>query len=221
MTIHTVEQGEYLSGIARAYGFTSHAPIWDHPSNAALRKRRGNPNVVFPGDEIFIPEPRPKHVARATGALHRFELHGETVLLRLVIGDRFSKPIANAPCELRVEDEPFALTTDGAGKLEQKIRPGAREALLVVKDAASPIDRVAIPVRIGHLDPVDTPSGQAARLDNLGYFAALSDDEGADEKEREARFLSAVEEFQCDQGLVVDGKCGPVTQARLKKVHGC
>ena len=34
-------------------------------------------------------------------------------------------------------------------------------------------------------------------------------------------FLSAIEEFQCDHGLVVDGKCGPATQAKLKQVHGC
>jgi len=33
-------------------------------------------------------------------------------------------------------------------------------------------------------------------------------------------FLSAVEEFQCDNGLTVDGDCGPNTQAKLKEVHG-
>jgi len=27
--------------------------------------------------------------------------------------------------------------------------------------------------------------------------------------------------FQRDHGLTVDGKCGPLTQAKLKKVHGC
>lgn len=37
----------------------------------------------------------------------------------------------------------------------------------------------------------------------------------------ELRFRSAVEEFQCDNGLTVDGKCGPNTQAKLKLIHGC
>ena len=32
---------------------------------------------------------------------------------------------------------------------------------------------------------------------------------------------SAVEEFQCDNNLTVDGICGPVTQAKLKQVAGC
>ena len=33
-------------------------------------------------------------------------------------------------------------------------------------------------------------------------------------------FKSAVEEFQCDQEITVDGICGPRTQAKLKDVHG-
>ncbi len=57
-----------------------------------------------------------------------------------------------------------------------------------------------------------TPSGQQARLDNLGYFASDGDDDA---------FKSAVEEFQCDNSLTVDGDCGPATQAKLKQVYGC
>jgi murein L,D-transpeptidase YcbB/YkuD len=45
--------------------------------------------------------------------------------------------------------------------------------------------------------------------------------EGRTAEENKALFLSAVEEFQCDHGLTVDGKCGPATQARLKQAHGC
>jgi hypothetical protein len=71
---------------------------------------------------------------------------------------------------------------------------------------------------VGHLDPVDTPTGQKARLNNLGYFA------GSLAKEDEALFKSAVEEFQLERmggGAAVDGKCGPKTQAKLKEAHGC
>jgi hypothetical protein len=39
--------------------------------------------------------------------------------------------------------------------------------------------------------------------------------------EADLRFRSAVEEFQCNHGLSVDGKCGPITQAKLKSVYGC
>ena len=72
-----------------------------------------------------------------------------------------------------------------------------------------------MPTRIGHLDPVEEPSGQMARLTNLGYYLGP-------EGEIDAHQLrSAIEEFQCDHSLPVDGKCGSQTQAKLKQVHGC
>ena len=74
---------------------------------------------------------------------------------------------------------------------------------------------MAIPVNIGHLDPVDEMSGQQGRLSNLGYF--LGEVDGQDS----SAFRIAVEEFQCEHGLTVDGICGPNTRAKLKDAHGC
>ncbi len=53
---------------------------------------------------------------------------------------------------------------------------------------------------------------------NLGYLAGPFG--GRSDEENRMMFLSAIEEFQCDHGLVVDGKCGPGTQAQLKQIHG-
>ena len=219
MSTHVVVQGEHLSGIARKYGFPSYKLIWDHPRNAALKKQRQNPNVIFPGDQIFIPEKRPKQVARPTGQAHRFVVKSEKLKLRLVLEDQYEKPIENATCELRIENDVFAVTTDGKGKIEHDIAPSAQHALLTIKDPGTPMSEVAIPIRIGDMDPVDQESGQKARLNNLGYFAGPL--EGHTDKDNADAFVSAVEEFQCDHGLAVDGKCGPATQAKLKQVHGC
>jgi hypothetical protein len=80
---------------------------------------------------------------------------------------------------------------------------------------AKGFDNTPIPFKIGDLDPVLETSGQVARLNNLGYFAGdLSNPDPA-------TFQSAVEEFQCDKSLTVDGICGPATQAKLSQVHGC
>jgi N-acetylmuramoyl-L-alanine amidase len=65
------------------------------------------------------------------------------------------------------------------------------------------------------LDPLDEGSGWRVRLNNLGYDAGESDD--ADNP----RLRSAIEEFQCDYDLTVDGICGPQTQAKLLERHGC
>jgi hypothetical protein len=251
MAYHTVVQGEYLSGIAKQYGFSSYKAIWDHAQNAALKKQRQNPNVIYPGDQVFIPDKRKKQEVRSTGQTHRFVLKAEKLKLRLVVEDLYEKPLDNARCELRIENEVYQLKTDGKGKIEQDIPPGVRSAVLTVKDPRTPINEIVIPIKIGHMDPVDTESGQKARLNNLGYFAGPLEDEkvpapdakpeantdakkdssadtakaepqnGKKDDETRALFLSAVEEFQCDHGLVVDGKCGPTTQAKLKQVHGC
>ena len=71
---------------------------------------------------------------------------------------------------------------------------------------------------IGHLDPVSEPSGQAARLKNLGYLFSSPE---ADPDYEQKALGHAIEEFQCDHRLSVDGICGPNTQAKLKEVYGC
>jgi Putative peptidoglycan binding domain len=218
-TIHTVEDGEHLSRIARKHGFTNHTVIWDHAQNAELKKARKNPNVLFPGDQVFIPDREERTESRSTDAKHRFVAKREPLKFRLVLEDLYEKPIANAKCELHIEHEQFKVTTDGHGKIERDIRPTDEQAFIVIQDLQTPFNEIAIPVKIGRLHPPDKPSGQLARLNNLGYLAGPIP--GKSREENEALFVSAVEEFQCDHGLVVDGKCGPVTQEKLKQVHGC
>lgn len=216
---HTVVQGEHLSSIAKKYGFSSYRTIWDHGQNAELKKERQNPNVIFPGDRLFIPDKGEKEESRNTEKKHRFELKAEKLKLRLVLEDQYEKPIATAKCELHIGNEVKKLTTDGHGKIEQEISPEVERALLIVRDPQTPMNEIPIPIKIGDLDPEKKESGQKARLNNLGYFAGPF--EGKSDEENKAMFLSAIEEFQCDHGLTVDGKCGPATQAKLKEVHGC
>ncbi len=95
--------------------------------------------------------------------------------------------------------------------------------------------------KIGFLDPVDEKSGWIARLVNLGYLDLEPEHldksllheldtpltvERAHELDPPTRkiklkILSAVQRFQLDENLSVDGICGPNTQAKLKEVHGC
>jgi len=217
MPRHIVEQGEYLSLIARKHGFSDFRTIWDHPENAKLKQKRQNPSVLFPGDQLFIPVRESREESGSTDKKHKFETKQGKLMLRLVLQDAYFSPIADAKCELTVEGQLFKLVTDGEGKLEKEIPATAQKASIVVKDPATPINHHVIPIRIGELDPVEEVSGQQARLNNLGYFA------GPIDKHDEALFRSAVEEFQCEHmgPSQIDGKCGPKTQAKLKEVHGC
>ncbi len=212
---YTVEQGDHLSKIAKDNGFPDYTVIWDHPSNSDLKKQRQNPNILLPGDQVFIPDKEEKQESGGTDKRHTFTVDKKTLKLRLVLEDIYEKPIAGASCALLVSGQTFQLTTDGQGKLEQEIPLDATEAYLVIRGDQTPFKDDVIPIKIGHLDPVDELSGQIARLNNLGYFAGDVTETDQDASE------SAVEEFQCDHGLKVDGDCGPKTQAKLKQIHGC
>lgn len=61
-TVHVVKQGEHLAGIAQQYGFADYLKLWDLPENTGLKRLRQKPNVLFPGDEVFIPDKQPKLV---------------------------------------------------------------------------------------------------------------------------------------------------------------
>ncbi len=212
---YSVLQGDHLSKIAKDNGFTDYTVIWDHPNNSDLKKLRQNPNVLFPGDEVFVPDMEQKQESGATDKKHTFTVDKKTLTLRVVLEDIYEKPIAGAQCALLVDGQTYQLTTDGHGKLEQEIPLDAKEGVLTIRGDQTPFANEVIPIKIGHLDPLDETSGQVARLNNLGYFAGPLD--GSDED----AFESAVEEFQCDHSLTIDGICGPNTQAKLKQVHGC
>lgn len=211
---HTVEQGEYLGLLAKKFGFASFKTIWDHDNNARLRARRSDPNVLLPGDQVFIPDKQFKTAEVGTGRSTRFQVVVDKILLRLKLEELFGKPLANVPCEIRVDGRTVKKATNDEAMLEVQVGATTQEAELVVKDPDSRLEDIVIPIKIGLLDPVEEKSGQVARLNNLGYFA------GSAEQIDEQLLKSAVEEFQCDHGLAVDGTCGPLTQAKLKTTHG-
>jgi hypothetical protein len=217
---YSVKQGDHLVGIAAQNGFTKHSRIWDHPNNAELKQTRDNPSVLYPGDQLFIPDIEIQDFNRPTDKHHKFVVFRENLELLLVLRNFYGEPVGNRSCNLRVGLDVYSLTSDGDGMIRHQISKTAIDATLSVEDTLDvngqtvPITR-HLDLMIGHLDPVDTESGQVSRLANLGYYRLDLDPPDEDE------FLSAVEEFQCDNHLTVDGICGPQTQAKLKTAHGC
>src|SRR4029077_7119942 len=130
---------------------------------------------LFPGDLLYIPDRQLRVEDRNTDVRHKFVAHRPIVKLRVVLEDLYEKPIANAPCDLVLENDALHLTTDGSGKIEQQILPGTRSATLIINDCQTPFSGVEIPIKIGYMDPVDEVSGQLARLNNLGYYPGSKD----------------------------------------------
>jgi hypothetical protein len=212
---YTVQQGDHLAKIAKTFGFSDWQTIWNHPNNADLKNQRQNPNVLYPGDVVYVPDRQLREESRSTDAKHNFVKKASDLKLRLTLRDQYEQPIANASCSLTLGVKSDTVTTDGDGKIEVDIQPDDHDGVLIIQDPETPFDNTPISFKIGDLDPVDETSGQVARLNNLGYFA------GDLQQPDPATFQSAVEEFQCDNQLTVDGICGPNTQAKLKAVHGC
>ena len=128
------------------------------------------------------------------------------------------EPIANAACEFSVDGDTREMTTDGQGLVERLIPFNARRAKLVVIDAQDRDLDLVFDLDIGHLDPLDSTSGKLARLDNLGYFMGHFADY---EQINERRQRWAVEEFQCNNRLRVNGVYDGATKNKLKTVYGC
>ena len=61
MATHVVQKGETLSAIARKYGYTDWRVLFNLPDNADFKKKRPNPNLIFPGDLITLPDRRPAY----------------------------------------------------------------------------------------------------------------------------------------------------------------
>jgi len=212
---YTVKQGDYVAKIAKENGFVDYRTIWDHAKNQQLKNKRKNPNVLFPGDELYIPDKGDREESAATDQRHKYKAKVSKNMLRLVLEDLYGNPIANAKCDLQVEGKVVEVVSGADGKIEHEIPLTAQNAELVVKEENTALTNVKLSVQIGHLDPVEEESGQKARLSNLGYYLGRLD------VDNPAKFRSAVEEFQCDHDLTVDGDCGPQTQAKLKQVYGC
>jgi len=206
MPNHTVSQGECISSIAWQHGFFPNT-IWNDPANAALKSARKDPNVLFPGDVVFIPEKQSKQADAATEKKHTYVLKGVPAKLRLRILDG-DVPRANVNYKLSIDGKWFEGTTDGDGKLEHTIPPGAQTGYLLFEGD------VPIRLALGDMDPVDTISGIQGRLRNLGF------DCGAIDGNLSPRLEAALKAFQQKHGLTVTGQADEATKNKLKEIHG-
>ena len=213
-TNYIVEQGDCLSSIAYHYGFRDWHTIYDHPNNAAFKTKRPNPNLIYPGDEIFIPDFVVRDDGCQTDMNHRFQLNSNPTYLNVRIQDLAGNAIKTARYRLTIDKQGFRGKTDNDGWIKREIPPAALFGTLKVwpnpKDSS---EFSSWDLNLGYLDPLETTSGIKARLNNLGYDCGKVDSEQND------MYDQAVRQFQEDHGLQVDGIVGPITRGKLKELH--
>jgi len=238
---YVVKDGDCIGSIGFAHGFYWKT-LWDDPSNAKLKNKRNDPNILKSGDVLHIPDLKSKAESGAAEQRHTFKVKGIPAMLRLRVMDLLKPDTTAADEEGSKEDEssvedpdydpkpiaeeplkncPFILeidgtlsngTTDGEGKVEVPLPPHASKGRLIFK-AGTPEERV-IPLDLGAMDPITEMTGVRKRLLNLGIPCKPAGDTMTPDLE------AALLRFQEASSLDMTGKLDDTTRDKLKEVHG-
>ncbi len=199
---YTVKQGDCISSIAASCGMRWNT-IWDHPDNSDLKQKRKDPNVLYAGDTVSIPDRESKQQSCATDGLHKFNKKAQPtrVKIRLLLDDQ---PRGNMAYELHVGSASISGSTDGDGYLEEEVPPDIRTGLLIVTEGTI---RDVFQLGFGTLDPIATDDGVKQRLEALGFNAELD-------------LSAAVRGFQSKNGLDATGVIDDSLKGKLQEVFG-
>ena len=104
---HAVQQGECLSSLAAEHNLASWRSIYNRPENAAFRSQCPNPNLIYPGDQVFIPDPKQGGVDKPTDHKHTFVLMLDQTMLRIVLADQDGNPYAPSEYSLTIGDNNY------------------------------------------------------------------------------------------------------------------
>jgi hypothetical protein len=203
---HVVAQGDTIPSIAFLYGFFPDT-IWNDPQNAALKTKRETPDVLFPGDAVWVLDPRLKWDAAATDRRYRFRRRGVPARTRFQLFDN-EAVLGNVPYTLTVDGKARQGVTDGEGVLEEFIPPNAQTGELRIEP-----DGPAYALNFGRMDPITETTGVQKRLNNLGFFC------GKPDGELNEATKTALREFQERVGLAATGDLDFDTRRQLAAIH--
>jgi Putative peptidoglycan binding domain len=212
--MYRAAQGECLSSIAGKYRFADWRTIYNHPQNTGLRQKRPNPNIIYPGDEIWIPDLDPGEKSAPTDLKHRYVLKKEEqVRIRIRVQDQRGLPFAGKQYTLEIEDSTYEGTTGPDGLIEAEIPHTASTGALTVRLEDDEYDDCTWHLDLGSLDPIEEVSGVQGRLNNLGYICGPVDGIAG------PRTKDAVMAFQAQAGLSASGTIDKLLREKLLNVY--
>lgn len=212
---YVVKQGDYLAKLAQIYGFEI-MEVWNHPLNAELKAKRGSADILYPGDVLHIPMDEPPGLGVIPNQTNRYVaiLPAVPLTVELRLADA---PLANESCEVTGiqgagDAEPLRVATDGQGRLTLQVSPFDRTVHVHAIDKD-----LHYSLRVGEMDPVDTPSGVRKRLANLGLLGAVL---GYGPTCPPTLLTRATTNFQRKHGLDPTGVVDGPTRDALVREHG-
>ena len=212
-----VKQGDSMSSIADQTGHFW-PTIWNDPANKKLKEKRADPETLYPGDKVKVPDLREKQEKRAVDLIHSFKRKGVPIEIsfRLSLPEEISP--AATPYQLKVGKRTYQGKTDDDGCLTHWITPSAKKGTLTfhLDDPRLP-PKITRTLEVGYLAPIDTTSGVESRLFNLGFLSPTAETEDEDEDEILA---SALRAFQRANDLEETDEPDSETRDALKDAHG-
>ena len=234
MPEYKVKHGDCISSIADKHGLFWEK-IWNHSKNAELKDKRKDPNILHPGDVVFVPDREQKEESCATEQRHRFLMKGIPAKLVLRVMEELppeeeessqasaeesgteqtppeDSPRANIPYIVEIDGEVNRGTTDDDGMIEISIGPGAKKGRLILEPGTP--NETSVPLKLGDLNPLTKISGVKQRLANLGFDCG-------DQTDTETPSLgAALRAFQEKHDVEVTGEADQATLNKLREVHG-
>ena len=203
---YKVRKGESIASIAFERGLFPDT-IWDDPKNKELKEKREHPDVLMPGDIVFVREKEEKEESCDTEQKHRFRRKGVPAKLEVQLMED-GEPRDNLEYRLIIDGIPIDGKTDSDGWVKHSIPPNAKKGELKIGDSE------VIDLDIGHLDPVTTIEGVQQRLNNLNFNC------GEPSGKLDERTSAAIRSFQQEHDLEGTGNPNEATESKLVEVHG-
>lgn len=217
---YVVRAGDYLTAIAYARGLRP-GDIWQDSANAGLRQLRGNPEMLAPGDVLYVPVAERKWLPLTVGSTNKFVANPPKVEVHVILNDADGKPYAGKTVHLDPQVTDGDPATTGDGLLKVLVPVTVKVLTATVAD-----DGACFQIRVGNLDPHDVPSGTLSRLRQLGYVGdesrLLATDrpylDGIDAND--TALSRAVASFQDENGSEVTGEIDDDLCDKIRDQHG-
>jgi hypothetical protein len=203
---YQVKQGDCIFSIAFEHGFFADT-IWNHPNNEDLKEKRKDPNVLMPGDTVYVPDKRPREYSEATNQVYKYRCKNTPKTFQIQF-KYLDTPIKNIDYKLTIDGKEFDGKTDGEGWLKQSILPNAKLAKVTFADGTE------YDLKLGDLDPVEEIFGVQQRLGVLGLYSGNCGGKLDDETK------ASIKVFQFTNDLEISGEADEKTKSLLEKLVG-
>jgi hypothetical protein len=160
MQPYVVRQGDYLTKLAHQLGFDAD-DVWKDEKNSELKDLRKSPDILAPGDVLYIPTEPPPSLGLSSGTTNDYSATIPRVSLTLLFLDG-TEPLKGEPCQvegLAADDPEVPTSTDGEGTLVLKIPVTIREIAVRFPDRM-----LGYRFFVGDLNPAVEASGIRQRL---------------------------------------------------------